>query len=57
MHLEMTEGIGNKRKNQYYMDRSIKISSNTEKSPGDLRRLDVTQPPVKDHELQQQTKN
>ena len=26
-------------------------SQNTEKSPGDLRRLAVTQTPVKDHQL------
>ena len=29
----------------------IKFSQNTEKSPGDLRRLAVTQTPVKDHQL------
>ena len=29
----------------------IEISQNTEKSPGDLRRLAVTQIPVKDHQL------
>ena len=29
----------------------IEIDQNTEKSPGDLRRLDVTQTPVKDHQL------
>ena len=29
----------------------IKIGQNTEKSPGDLRRLAVTQTPVKDHPL------
>ena len=29
----------------------IKIGQNTEKSPGDLRRLAVTQTPVKDHQL------
>ena len=32
----------------YYI---IEISENTEKSPGDLGRLDVTQTPVKDHQL------
>ena len=29
----------------------VKISQNTEKSPGDLRRLAVTQSPVKNHQL------
>ena len=29
---------------------TIKNSQNTEKSPGDLRRLAVTQAPVKDHQ-------
>ena len=29
----------------------IENSQNTEKSPGDLRRLVVTQSPVKDHQL------
>ena len=29
----------------------IEIGQNTEKSPGDLRRLAVTQSPVKDHQL------
>ena len=28
----------------------IEIGQNTEKSPGDLRRLAVTQTPVKDHQ-------
>ena len=32
----------------YYI---IENSQNTEKSPGDLRRLAVTQTPVKDHQL------
>ena len=29
----------------------IENGQNTEKSPGDLRRLDVTQTPVKDHQM------
>ena len=29
----------------------IKIGQNTKKSPGDLRRLDVTQTPVRNHQL------
>ena len=32
-------------------DSIVKIGQNTEKSPGDLRRLAVTQTPVKDHQL------
>ena len=31
--------------------RIIENGQNTEKSPGDLRRLDITQTPVKDHQL------
>ena len=31
--------------------RTARILRNTEKSPGDLRRLSVTQTPVKDHQL------
>ena len=31
--------------------RIIENGQNTEKGPGDLRRLDVTQIPVKDHQL------
>ena len=30
---------------------TIENGQNTEKSPGDLRRLAVTQSPVKDHQL------
>ena len=33
----------------------IEIGQNTEKSPGDLRRLAVTQTPVKDHQLMWKT--
>ena len=43
-----TEGHGNKRTRG---DSVIKIGQNTEKSPGDLRRLAVTQTPVEDHQL------
>ena len=32
-------------------DSIIKIGQNTEESPGDLRRLAITQTPVKDHQL------
>ena len=42
----------NQRTNGDYSDYSnIKISQNTEKSPGNLMRLVVTQTPVKDHQL------
>ena len=44
--------VGNKRTSgdhpNYYI---IEIGQNTEKSPGDLRRLAVTQTPVKDYQL------
>ena len=52
MHLEKKTGrIGNQRKNQEYPDHCIvKISSNIEKSSGDLRKLAVTQTPVNDHQ-------
>ena len=40
---ERTGGIGNQRKNRDYPDYSIaEIGQNTQKSPGDLRRLAVT---------------
>ena len=35
----------------YLQNCIIKISSNTEESPGDLRKFAVTQTPVKDHQL------
>ena len=44
-------GIGNQRKNRDHPDHLTgKIDENTEKSPGDLRRLDVTQTLVKDRQ-------
>ena len=44
-----TGGFGNKKTSGDHPNNSIiKISQNTEKSPGNLRRL-VTQTPVKDH--------
>ena len=47
-----TGGLGNKRTSGDYPNYSIsEIDQNTEKSPGDLRRLAVTQTPVKDHQL------
>ena len=44
--------LGNKRASGEHPDCNImKISQNTEESPGDLRRLDVTQTPVENHQL------
>ena len=47
-----TGGLGNRRTSgdhpNYYI---IENGQNTEKSPGDLRRLATTQTPVKDHQL------
>ena len=43
-----TGGLGNKRTSGDHPNYSIiKIGQNTEKSPGDLRRLAVTQTPMK----------
>ena len=42
--------IRNRRRNRDHLNYSIvKIGQNTEKSPGDLRKLAVTQTPAKDH--------
>ena len=47
-----TGGRANKRISGDHPNYSIiEIGQNTEKSPGDLRRLAVTQIPVKDHKL------
>ena len=47
-----TRGFGNKRTSGNYLKYSIiKFGQNTEKSPGDLRRLAVTQTPVRNHHL------
>ena len=50
-------GLGNKRTSgdppNYY---TIKNDQNTEKSPGDMRRIAVTQNPGKDHQLMQMRK-
>ena len=43
----VTWRLGNKRTSRDL----IEIGQNTEKSPGDLRRLAVTQPPVNNHQL------
>ena len=48
---KMTGRLGNKKTSEYHPDYSIiKISQNIEKSPGDLRRLAVTQTTVKDYQ-------
>ena len=45
-------GLGNKRTSRDHQNYCIiKIGQYTEKSPGDLRRLVVTQIPVKNHQL------
>ena len=47
-----TRKLGNQRTSRNHADYSINnIGQNTEKSPGDLKRLAVTQTPVKNHEL------
>ena len=47
-----TGGLGNNRPSGEQSNYSIvEISQNTEKSPGDLRRLAVTQTPVRNHRL------
>ena len=52
MIIKGTEWLGNKRTDgdhqNYYI---IEDAQNTEKSPGNLRRLVVTQKPVKNHQL------
>ena len=48
----MTRRLRYQKKSRDHPDYSIvKIGQNTETSPGDLRRLAVTQIPVKDHQL------
>ena len=45
-------GAGNRRMSRDNPNYSVvEVGQNTEKSPGDLRRLTVTQTPVKDHQL------
>ena len=47
-----TEKLGNKRTSGDYLDYSIlMIGKNTEKNPGNLRRLAITQTPVETHQL------
>ena len=45
------EGLGNKKMSKEYPDDSIKIGSNIENNPGDLRRLDITQTSMENHQL------
>ena len=48
----MTGGLENKRTNGNYQNLNIvKIGQNTEKSPGDLRRLTAIQSSVRNHQL------
>ena len=47
-----TASLGSKRTNGDHLDYSIiKIIGNTEKSPGNLRRLAVSRTPVENHQL------
>ena len=52
MIIKETGGLGSRRTSgdhpNYYI---IENGQNTEKSPGDLKKLAVTQTPVKDHQL------
>ena len=50
--IEGTGGLGGRRTSGDYPNyRIIENGQNTEKSPGDLRRLFITQTSVKDHQL------
>ena len=50
--MQKTERIGNKRKNRYHPDYSdVDIGKNTYKSPGDSRKIAVTQISVKEHQF------
>ena len=52
-----TGGLGGKRTSRGHPNyNKIENSQNTEKSPGDLRRLAVTQTPVKYYQLQLMTR-
>ena len=47
-----TGSVGNRIMSRDHQDYNIvKNGQNTEESPGNLRRLDVTQIPMKDHQL------
>ena len=47
----MTGRLGNKRTSGDHPNFSIRIDYNTGKSPGDLRRVPVTQTPVEDNHV------
>ena len=50
--IKRAEGLQGRRTSGYHLNYNIiENSQNTEKSPGDLKRLAVTQTPVKDHRL------
>ena len=52
-----TRGLGNTKMRENHANYSIiKIDQNTEMSPGDLRRLAVSQTLVEDHQLMQARK-
>ena len=46
-----TGGLENKRTREDHPNYNIKVGQNTEKSQGDLRRLAVTQTPMRNHQL------
>ena len=46
-----TGEIGNRSTSGDYQNCNIENNQNSEKSPGDFRRLAVTQTPMKDHQL------
>ena len=53
-----TGGLRNKRKSGDHPNYSItENGQNTKKSPGDLRRLSVTHPPVENHRRGKKKKN
>ena len=55
--LKETGGIGDQRTNRDHSDHiPVKFHMNTEKSPGDLERLTVTQTLVENHQLKLVTK-
>ena len=50
-----TGRLGRRKLETAQKHRIIKIGRNTEKSPGDLRRLTVTQTPAKNHDVGMKT--
>ena len=43
--------VGNQTSQDHPNYSIVEVGQNTEKSPGDLKKLAITQPPVKDHQL------